>query len=330
MKLAELARIIGGRLVGDGEIEISGAGTLATAQQGHVSYLAMSAYRRFVTGTHASAVIVVSEIEECPCAQIICPDPYLGFARAMRALYPSPAPTGRIHPTAVLGEDCDIAADTDIGAYTCIGDGVRIGPGCVIHPHVVIGNAVRIGSGCVIHSHVSIREGCELGNRVVLQNGCRIGSDGYGFAKDEGGRHIKIPQVGRVCIGDDVEIGANSCIDRATLADTRVGNGTKLDNLVQVGHNVEVGENCLLVAQVGIAGSARIGNRVTLAGQVGVSGHVQIGDDATVGGKSGVTRDVPADEVYTGYPAIPHREWKQLQRIARDFLTRAGNEEDTE
>jgi UDP-3-O-[3-hydroxymyristoyl] glucosamine N-acyltransferase len=320
MNLAELARLIGGRLVGDGQIDITGAGTLDSAVPGQISYLAMSAYRRFVADTQASAVIVISEIDECPCAQIVCPDPYLGFAQAMRALYPATPSTGSIHPTAVIGKNCSIGPGVDIGAYCCIGDRVSIGSGCILHPHIVIHDDVSIGADCVIHSHVSIRERSVLGDRVVLQNGCRIGSDGYGFAKTPDGGHLKIPQMGRVVIGDDVEIGANCCIDRASLSETVIGRGTKLDNLVQVGHNVIVGEDCLLVAQVGLAGTATIGNRVTLAGQVGVSGHVSIGDDTTIGGKSGVTRDIPADEVYVGYPAIPYRQWKRLQRLAKEML----------
>ena len=329
MKLSELAERINGRLLGDGEVEISGAAPLTEAKPGEFSYLALSGYREQVMATRASAVIVVSEVEKCPCAQIVCEDPYLGFARAMRLMHPSMRPEPQISEQAVI-IDAEIAEGCLIHPFVYIGKGVRIGKHCLIHPQVTIGDGVQIGDDCVIHSNVSIREESIIGDRVILQNGCRIGSDGYGFAKEPDGRHIKIPQVGRVVIEDDVEVGANCCIDRSTFSETRIGRGCKMDNLVQVGHNVTVGPDSLLVAQVGIAGSSSIGKGVTLAGQAGISGHLNIGDGATVGGKSGVTRDVEPYETVAGYPAIPYHRWKQLQRLLTAQLEQASRDDEME
>ncbi len=319
MKLSELAQEVSGRLVGDGDIEIRSAATLVEAHAGDISYLAMHSYREMVMATSASAVLVVNEIEDCPCAQIVCADPYLAFAHVMRRLYPPAKYAPGISEQAYIGKS-KLGKGCTIFPFVYIGDNVTIGNNCVIHPNVTIQDRVTIGNDCIIHPNVSIGSDSNLGDRVILQHGCRIGGDGYGFAKDARGRHLKIPQIGRVVIEDDVEIGANSCVDRATLSATRIGRGTKLDNLVQVGHNVTVGEDSLLVAQVGIAGSSDIGNRVTLAGQVGVSSHLNIGDGATVGGKSGVTRNIPPEEVYTGYPAIPHRIWSRLQKLLQEML----------
>ncbi|RJO65307.1 MAG: UDP-3-O-(3-hydroxymyristoyl)glucosamine N-acyltransferase [Myxococcales bacterium] len=315
MKLQRIAECVGGRLSGDPEMEIVRANTLAAAEPGELSYLTLNEYREQALTTRASAVLVRSLVEGCPAAQIVVADPYLAFARAMQLIYPPVAhPPGVMSPS-VIAEDASIGEGATVYPFVFIGKRTHIGRRTVIHPHVFIGDDVTIGDDAAVHSHVSIREGSVIGHRAILQNGCRIGSDGYGFARDDEGRHIKIPQMGVAVIGDDVEIGANCCIDRATLAETKIGRGTKLDNLVQVGHNVVVGEDCLLVAQVGIAGSSVLGHRVTLAGQVGVSGHLTIGDDATVGGQSGVTRDIPPDEVYTGYPAMPHAKWARLQRL---------------
>ncbi len=313
MKLSVLAERIGGRLIGDGDVDIQAAASLEEAGAGQLSYVAMHTYREKALTTKAAAILVVSEIEGCPAAQVVCEDPYLGFARAMLELHPPARYPARISDKAEI-VDADIGEGSRVFPFAYIGQHVKIGRRCVIFPHVFIADNVTIGDDCLIYSNVSIREKTQIGNRVILQDGCRIGTDGYGFARESDGHHVKIPQVGRVVIEDDVEIGANCCIDRATFAETRIGHGTKFDNLVQVGHNVRIGHDCLLVAQVGIAGSAKIGNNVTLAGQSGVSGHLSIGDGATIGGKSGVTRDVPPDEVYTGYPAMPHRVWSRIQK----------------
>lgn len=327
MKLSELASKLGGRLVGE-DADISGVSSLKDAKPGELSYLALHSYREQVLETKASGVLVVAEVNGCPCAQIVCNDPHLAFTRAMRTLFPAKDESHSISDRALILSD-GIGEGSTVYPFAYIGRESSIGRNAVIHPHVFIGDRVRIGDDCIIHSHVSIREDTQIGDRVILQDGCRIGSDGYGFAKDENGRHLKIPQVGRVVIEDDVEIGANCCVDRATFAETRIGRGTKLDNLVQVGHNVKIGEDSLLVAQVGIAGTTRIGNQVTLAGQVGVSGHISIGDGATIGGKSGVTRDVPPQEVYVGFPAIPHRQWKAIQRALKRIIQNAGDEEES-
>jgi len=324
MKLSELATAIGGELLGNGDIEISSVASLEDAESGDISYLALHSYSELANQTKASALISHSRVKNCQAAQILCNDPYLGFAKAMRLIYPALKPSGKISGKAEIN-DATIGDGSQVDSFAFIGNEVTIGKNCHIYPHAYIGNKVQIGDNCIVHSHVSIREECTIGNRVILQNGCRIGSDGYGFAKEKG-KHLKIPQVGNVIIGDDVEIGANCCIDRSTLSSTIIGNGTKLDNLVQVGHNVTVGENSLLVAQVGIAGSSKIGNRVTLAGQVGVSGHLTIGDGATIGGKSGVTKDIPAETVYTGYPAIPYSSWTKLQHMMAQMLEKQEEE----
>jgi len=330
MKLSKLAEALSGRLVGSGDIDIHGAAPLTEAEPDQLSFLALHSYREQALSTRAGAILVVAEIEGCPAAQILCSDPYLSFAKAMRLLYPSEEPSRTVSDLAFVSPDAVLGEGVTIHPFAVIEKGTRIGRNSIIYPHVYIGPRAVIGENCIIHSHVSIREDCVLGNRVILQNGVRIGSDGYGFAKDSEGHHIKIPQIGKVEIGDDVEIGANSCIDRATLSATKIGNGTKLDNLVQIGHNVTVGRDCLLVAQVGIAGSTQIGNHVTLAGQVGISGHLNIGDGSTVGGQSGVTRDIPPMEVYTGYPAIPHDQWAILQRALKKLLEKESIERERE
>lgn len=323
MKLSDLAEKIDGKLSGNGDIEITGANSLEAAKEGEISYLALHSYREKALNTNASAVIVHAELPNLKASQIIMDDPYLGFAKTMRLLYPLLKPNGKVSDKAEIN-NAEIGANTQVDAFSYIGENSIIGKNCHIHPHVYIGSNVTIGDNCIIHSHVSIREDTVIGNRVILQNGCRIGSDGYGFAK-ENGKHLKIPQIGNVVIGDDVEIGANCCIDRSTLTSTIIGSGTKLDNLVQIGHNVTVGKDSLLVAQVGIAGSTTIGNKVTLAGQVGVSGHLKIGDGVTVGGKSGITKDVPPETVYTGYPAIPYSSWTRLQHLLAKMLEDARN-----
>jgi UDP-3-O-[3-hydroxymyristoyl] glucosamine N-acyltransferase len=245
------------------------------------------------------------------------PNPHLALARALSIFHPEPVSVPGIHSTAVTAADARVASDACVGPLCVLGPGTEVGPGTILEAQVAVGARVRIGAGCRIHPHVTLRDDVVLGDRVIIHSGAVIGADGFGYARD-GHRYVKIPQVGRVVIEDDVEIGANVCIDRATLDETRIGRGTKIDNLVQIGHNVRIGADTAIVAQTGISGSVRVGSRVTLAGQVGVVDHVEIGDDVTVGAQAGVTKDVPPQATVLGAPAVPHTEFKrQLAALAR-------------
>ncbi len=316
MKLGELAREIGGRLEGGSpDADITGVASLEEACPADLACFSHESYRERLPHTRAGAVILPPGEAACPAPCIVCERPALAFARAMSRLFAPRRPDPGISEFAVVEPGAHVGEGSAVGPFVFIGRNASIGNGTVIHPHVFIGENVVVGPYGLIHSHVSIREDCVIGERVILQNGCRIGSDGFGFAKDENDRHLKTPQVGRVVLGDDVEIGANSCVDRATFGETVIGRGTKTDNLVHVGHNVRVGEDTLLVAQVGIAGSCTIGDRVVLAGQAGVADHLSIGDDAVVGAKSGVTKLVPPGMTVVGFPAMEYTRWVRVQRF---------------
>ncbi|GAB4265979.1 MAG: UDP-3-O-(3-hydroxymyristoyl)glucosamine N-acyltransferase [Deferrisomatales bacterium] len=316
MTLRELAEALGAKLQGDPALEVHGAAPLDRAGPGEVSFLSNPKYRGLLATTRASAVIVGPSDRREDLACLVCDNPYLAFARAVALLHPQPRPEPGVEdgafvsPSARLGEGVTVMA----GAY--VDEGVRVGPETVLYPGVYLGREARVGARCVLHANAVVRERCVLGDRVVLQPGAVVGSDGYGFARD-GTRHVKIPQVGIVVVEDDVEVGAATTIDRAVLGETRIGRGTKIDNLVQIGHNVEVGEDCLVVAQVGVSGSTRVGDRVVLAGQAGVVGHVVLGEGAMVGAQSGVMADVPAGAVVTGSPAFDHREFLKVQAVVR-------------
>lgn len=311
MKLGELARQTGARLEGDPEIEITGAAGLDEATQGQVTFLANPRYTPRVRTTQASAIYVAeeAEVERQDIALLRTRDPYLAYTRALRLFHPEPEVTPAIHPTAVIDPSARIGKDVWIGAYVVIGSEVEIGDGVRVHPHVVIYERVRIGPGSIIHSGVAIREDSWLGARVRVHNNAVIGADGFGYAKDEEGGWLKIPQTGRVRIEDDVEIGACTTIDRASVGETVIGRGAKIDNLVQIGHSCTVGEDALLCAQVGLAGSSHIGRRVILAGQVGIAGHLKVGDDAVLTAKSATSHDVPPGKTLSGIPAFDNREW---------------------
>ncbi|MGH7534031.1 MAG: UDP-3-O-(3-hydroxymyristoyl)glucosamine N-acyltransferase, partial [Gemmatimonadales bacterium] len=236
-------------------------------------------------------------------------NPYLAYARAVALLHPQPRPQPGVHLSAQVDPTAVLGPDVHVGALAVIGARARVGARTVIHPQVVLGAEVEVGEDCLIHSGVQVRERCRLGHRVILQNGAVIGGDGFGFAKDPEGRYEKVPQIGVVVIEDDVEIGALAAVDRAALGETRIGRGTKIDNLVQVGHSVTIGSDAVIAGQVGIAGSSKIGNRVTLAGQVGVVGHLTIGDGAVVTAQSGVPGTVEPGAVISGSPAFEHRAW---------------------
>jgi UDP-3-O-[3-hydroxymyristoyl] glucosamine N-acyltransferase len=309
----EIARLLEGELEGDGDVIITGVAGIVEAQAGELTFLDSPRYESFLENTHASAVIVGPETDASGKTIIRVSQPRLAFARAMRLFYPAvaPGPAG-IHPTAVVGKDVRIGEDVRIGAHAVIGDEVEIGDGAVIFPLVSIGERTRIGSGTVIYAGVTIRERIEIGREVIIHGGTVIGSDGFGYAQD-GEKHLKIPQVGTVIIEDQVEIGANVTVDRGTLGETRIGRGTKIDNLVQIAHNVVIGPNALLIAQVGISGSTRIGANVILAGQVGVVGHIEVGEGSTVAAQSGISKSIPPHTVMFGSPARPMRKAKQIE-----------------
>ena len=317
MRLGELAERLGCRLEGDGRLEISAVRGLEDAGPHDLSFVAHERYLPCLRASAAGAVILAEGWPPVERAALRTPNPVLAFARALTLLHPLPTPSPGIHPTAVVAPDARVAADAIVGPHTVLGPGVEVGAGTMLDAHVTVGAGVRIGAGCRIFPQVVLRDGVLLGDRVIVHSGTVIGADGFGYARD-GQRYVKIPQIGRVVIENDVEIGANVAVDRATLGETRIGRGTKIDNLVHIAHNVRVGADTVIAGQSGIAGSSRIGSRVTMAGQVGVVDHVEIGDDVIVGSQAGVTKDIPAGSVVLGSPAIPHIEFKrQVAAVAR-------------
>ncbi|MBI5016725.1 MAG: UDP-3-O-(3-hydroxymyristoyl)glucosamine N-acyltransferase [Deltaproteobacteria bacterium] len=316
LTLADLAGRLGAELVGDGAVAIHSAATLDEAGPGQLSFLHNPRYRPLLETTRAAAVVVGPRDRVAGKNLLVSPNPYLAFARAVELLYPEEHPRrgvepgAHVHPTARLGRDV-----TALGG-ACVEEGAEIGAGTMLYPGVYVGRGARVGRDCLLYPNAVVRERCVLGDRVILQPGVVVGSDGYGYARD-GARQVKIPQVGIAVLEDDVEVGAGTTIDRAALGETRIGRGTKIDNLVQVAHNVVIGEDCLIVAQAGVSGSTRLGDRVILAGQVGVVGHVTIGDGAVVGAQSGVPADLPAGAVVSGSPAFEHREWLKAQAVLR-------------
>ena len=282
MKLGEIARSLGCKLHGDSNIEITGVAGIEDARAGELTFLANPKYRPMLATTQASAVIVIKGIDVAQVAMLHSPNPQLDFARAIELFHLAPTYEPGIHPTAVIAKSARVGVGAHVGPYCFVDEGVELGSNAVLHSFVTIYSGVTIGDDFFAHSHVCVREGSRIGNRVLLQNGVVIGSDGYGFARQTDGRWYKIRQSGTTVIEDDVEIQAQSVVDRATVGETRIGRGTKIDNLVQVGHACKVGEDTLLCGQVGLAGTTRVGNRCILAGQVGVAGHLTIGDGATL------------------------------------------------
>ena len=308
LTVTEIARYLGGTVQGDGATLISGLGTLETAGSGAVTFLANPKYASKVAETSAGAVLMAPGGERYGRTAIEVANPYLGFAKLLTLFYAAPHESLGILPGAIVESSATIGEGVTVYPGACIGKNVVVGSRTVIYPGVVLYDNVTIGEECKIHANAVIRENCRVGNRCIIQPGAVIGSDGFGYAPDGSG-YYRIPQIGIVVLDDDVEIGANSCVDRAAVEVTRIGKGTKLDNLVQIAHNCEIGEDCMIVSQVGISGSAKIGNHVTLAGQVGVVGHITIGDNVLVGGQSGVTSALQPNTSYSGTPAIPHKDW---------------------
>ncbi len=315
MKLDELAAALGCRLEGEGSLEIAGVAGLDDAGPDQVTFLSNPKYSSKVAETKAGAIITGQRLEGFSGPQLLSSNAYLDFARALELFYEAPKPAPGVHPTAVVAASAFIGPGASIAAYVVIGDDVRVGKGAVIHSHVSIYAGVEIGDDFLAHSHAAVREFCRLGDRVVLQNGVVVGSDGYGFAPRGDGSHLKIPQSGIVVIEDDVEIQAGSCIDRAAVGETRIRRGTKIDNLVQIGHAVEVGENNIICSQVGIAGSTVLGNNCILAGQVGVINHLTIGDGVLMTAKTGVGHDVPSGAKVSGAPELDNRQWLRCTAV---------------
>ena len=317
MKLRDIAERLQCRLEGDGEIEIQRVNAIDDAGPGDLTFFTNPKYARALRATRASAVILSEKAEPASCAMLRVAHPYLAFAKAVELFAPSIRPPAGVHRLADVAATATIAADAAIGAFTVVGDGARVGARTLVHPHVTIGAGAQIGDDCIVHTHVSIRERVQIGNRVVVQDGAVIGSDGFGFATKPDGTHHKIPQIGAVVIEDDVEIGANAAIDRPAVGETRIGAGTKIDNLVQIAHGVTIGRNALLAAQVGIAGSTTIEDSVTLAGQVGVSGHITIGKGTIATAQTGIPSSVEPGAFISGYPAITNRDWLKSSAVFR-------------
>jgi UDP-3-O-[3-hydroxymyristoyl] glucosamine N-acyltransferase len=330
--LAELATRIGCRVDGDGSIDVRRVATLDDAGPGDVTFLHNSKYAARVAVTRASAIIADDRLSEAPCTILRSPHPYLAFAEAVAVLNPIQPPPPGISPLAAVAPSAVVARDASVAPFACIGDRARVGAGVVIESHATIGPDVVVGDGTVIRAHASIRAGTVLGVRVHVQDGAVIGSDGFGFARRPDGSHQKIPQVGRVVIGDDVEIGALCAVDRPAVGETRIGSGTKIDNLVQIAHGVRIGRHVLMAAQSGVAGSTTLGDEVIMAGQSGAIGHIELGAGAKLGAKSVATKDVSPGEHVAGVPAVAVDEWREsvalvrrlpaLRRVLTDLATR--------
>ena len=314
MKLSEIAEQLGGVLEGNAELEIVAVAGLGEADAGDISFLSNPKYASQVVGTKASAVIVPEEWDRpASCALLRVANSDQAFAQVAELFYEAPpGPALGVHPSAVVDESVQLGKEVSIGANCTIEAGVVIGENTVVSPNCHIGYKVKIGADCFFHPLASVREYTEIGNRVILHNGAVIGSDGFGYAVQDDGSRTKIPQIGKVVIEDDVEIGANSAIDRARFGKTRIGKGSKIDNLVQIGHNVVIGEHSVLCGQAGISGSTTIGSRVILAGQAGLAGHLEVGDGAIVGAQAGVMKDIPPKEFVMGSPSMPHLQAKKM------------------
>lgn len=316
MKLSQIASALDARIEnGSPDTDIRGLNGIEQAGPGELTFVSNPKYAAAARSTKASAVIVGENFPAIPAAMLRAKDPYLAFAQALDLFHRPMRYAPGVHATAVVHASARIGANTHIGPYVVIDENVEIGDNAVLLAHVVIYRGVKIGANFFAHAHAVVRENCRIGNSVLLQNGVVIGADGFGFAKTAEGRWHKIPQAAPVVIEDDVEVQANSCIDRASVGETRIGRGVKVDNLVQVGHGSHVGEDVLLCAQVGLAGSTEIGNNAILTGQVGVVGHCKVGEGAIVTPQSGVAHDIAAGALVSGAPAVDHTLWLKYSAI---------------
>ncbi len=334
VSLAELADYLGATLKGDPAARITRVAGIETAASGDLTFVANPKYAALARTTKATAVLVEPEFAEIPAATLRLANPYLAFARAIEIFYQPPAYPPGIHPTAVVAPTAILGPNAHIGAYAVVCDHVSLGENATLLPHVVLYPYVRAGANFFAHAHAIVREHCQLGDGVVLQNGAVIGADGFGFAKQSASQNggqawYKIVQSGPAILEDAVEVQANACIDRASIGETRIHSGSKIDNLVQVGHGSSVGANSLLCAQVGLAGSSVLGKNVILAGQVGVAGHCTIGEGAVATAQSGIPADVAPGQVVSGYPAVENRQWlrsvaafNRLPNLVRDIKSK--------
>ncbi len=310
--LRELAEFLGAEIKGDPELRVRGIAPVQSASHDQISFLTDSRYRHLLAECRAAALIVSSEFRDLDFCLLITANPSLALARVATLFYSSSTEPFEIHPSAIIEKDALLEGEVAVGPFACIGAGSRIGGGTRIGGGCFIGSGVRVGSGCLIDPRVTVMNGCVLGDRVIIHSGTVIGCDGFGYAQDERGKHFKIPQTGIVQIDDDVEIGANVTIDRATFGTTWVKRGAKIDNLVMLAHNVVVGEDAVIVAQVGVSGSTHIGDHVMIAGQAGLVGHLEIGDGAKIGAQAGVMSSVKAGDVVVGSPALPRDEFFRI------------------
>lgn len=325
-RLGEIAEMVEGDLLGDPGILITGVAPIKDAKTGDITFLSDRRFLRYLEETEASCVIVPLDIETSRCALIKSPDPWKAMCKLLLLFTPHKILPPGIDKSAHIGKGLELGEGVSIGHRTYVGDKCKVGDGVAIFPFAYIGGGSRLGKNSIIYPNVTVREGTVIGERVIIHSGSVIGSDGFGYARVDG-NHKKIPQVGRVVIEDDVEIGANVAVDRGTMGATTIRRGTKIDNLVHIAHNVVIGENSLIVAQVGIAGSTEIGKDCILAGQAGVVEHVELGDGVVVGAQSGVTKSIPAHTKVSGYPARPHfqsrRSYAALSRLP-ELLSRVG------
>lgn len=311
----ELAEKLGANLIGEAQLKLYGLAPIEDAGEGDLAFLANKKYFKYLESTRATAVIVPPEISSAQTTLLVHPQPYYAYAMAVKLFYPDEDYYRKgVHDSALIGNNCDIHPTAHIGANVVIEDNVTIGENSRVLPNCFIGRKSSLGHDCLIYPNVVVREKTEIGGRVIIHSGTTIGSDGFGYAAQDG-VHYKIPQVGRVVIEDDVEIGANCAIDRAAMGETRIGKGTKIDNLVQIAHNVKTGENCIIISQVGVSGSTKLGKNVILAGQAGLVGHIQIGDNVIVAAQSGVKDSLPENKTYLGSPAHEIMHQKRIEAI---------------
>lgn len=314
--LSDLAARIGARLVGRGDATVRGIAPIEEAGPEQVTFLANPRYLRFARESRAAAIIAKVPVEGASAAFLLTDNPYFAFARAVEAFHPAQRPPAGISPLACIDPSARLGAEVTVSPFAVVGEEASIGDRTVLHPGVCVGKGAAVGDDCILYPRVVLYHGVRIGSRVILHAGCVVGSDGFGFAP-AGSGYRKIPQIGTVEIGDDVEIGANTAIDRAALGVTRIARGSKLDNLVQVGHNVVIGEDTVIAAQAGIAGSCRIGRRVMIGGQAGLAGHLEIDDGIMLGAKSGVPDSLRAGEsrAWSGIPAMPHPTWLRMAKL---------------